>query len=106
MNQSKQSGEYEGDKSCLLHLQGNEERASLAQTPTQLSYHPKMQTQLSYHPKIKIQLLYHPKILTPLPVQISASNFHDLTQITQRRVCFNPKRTENPKRTVFLCALG
>ena len=91
MNQSKQSGEYEGDKSCLLHLQGNEERASLAQTPTQLSYHPKMQTQLSYHPKI----------LTPLPVQISASNFHELTQITQRRVCFNPKRTEKPKAHGF-----
>ena len=38
--------------------------------------------------------------ITPLPAQISASNFHDLTQITQRRVCFNPKRTEKP------CALG
>ena len=37
--------------------------------------------------------------LTPLPAQISASNFHDLTQITQCRVCFNPKRM------VFLCAL-
>lgn len=38
--------------------------------------------------------------LTALPAQISASNFHDLTQITQRRVRFNPKRT------VFPCALG
>ena len=37
--------------------------------------------------------------LTPLPAQISASNFHDLTQITQRRVRFNPKRS------VFPCAL-
>ena len=36
-------------------------------------------------------------MLTALPAQISASNFHDLTQITQRRVCFNPKRTEKPK---------
>ena len=35
--------------------------------------------------------------LTPLSAQISASNFHDLTQITQRRVCFNPKRTVKPK---------
>ena len=39
-------------------------------------------------------------LITALPAQISASNFHDLTQITQRRVRFNPKRT------VFLCALG
>ena len=39
-------------------------------------------------------------LLTALPAQISASNFHDLTQITQRRVRFNPKLT------VFLCALG
>ena len=39
-------------------------------------------------------------LITPLPAQISASNFHDLTQITQRRVRFNPKRT------VFPCALG
>ena len=41
--------------------------------------------------------------LTPLSAQISASNFHDLTQISSppdRRVCFNPKRT------VFLYALG
>ena len=38
--------------------------------------------------------------ITALPAQISASNFHDLTQITQRRVRFNPKRT------VFPCALG
>ena len=40
------------------------------------------------------------KYITALPAQISASNFHDLTQITQRRVRFNPKRT------VFPCALG
>ena len=39
-------------------------------------------------------------MITALPAQISASNFHDLTQITQRRVRFNPKRT------VFPCALG
>ena len=38
--------------------------------------------------------------ITALPAQISAPNFHDLTQITQRRVRFNPKRT------VFPCALG
>ena len=43
--------------------------------------------------------------ITPLSVQISASNFHDFTQITQRRVCFNPRRTEKPKAHVFLCAL-
>ena len=41
--------------------------------------------------------------LTALPAQISASNFHDLTQITQRRVCFNPKRTEKPKAHGFWC---
>ena len=39
-------------------------------------------------------------MITALPAQISASNFHDLTQITLRRVRFNPKRT------VFPCALG
>jgi len=43
--------------------------------------------------------------LTPLSAQISASNFHDLTQITQRRVCFNPKCSEKPKAHVFFCAL-
>ena len=40
-------------------------------------------------------------LITPLPAQISAYNFHDLTQITQRRVCFNPKRTEKPKAHGF-----
>ena len=40
-------------------------------------------------------------VVTPLPAQISAYNFHDLTQITQRRVCFNPKRTEKPKAHGF-----
>ena len=44
--------------------------------------------------------------ITPLPAQISASNFHDLTQITQRRVCFNQSAQKNSMRTVFLCALG
>ena len=44
--------------------------------------------------------------LTPLPTQISASNFHDLTQITQRRVCFNPKRTEKPKAHGFSVRFG
>ena len=39
--------------------------------------------------------------ITPLPAQISASNFHDLTQITSRRVCFNPKHTEKPKAHGF-----
>ena len=41
----------------------------------------------------------HPMIflITALPAQIIASNFHDLTQIVQRRVCFSPKRTEKPK---------
>ena len=45
-------------------------------------------------PRVRSQSL-KTKILpiTALPAQISASNFHDLTQITQRRVCFNPKRT-------------
>ena len=44
--------------------------------------------------------------LTPLPAQISASNFHDLTQITQCRVCFNPKRTEKPKAHGFYVRFG
>ena len=44
--------------------------------------------------------------ITPLPAQISASNFHDLTQITQRRVCFNPKRTEKPKAHGFSVRFG
>ena len=44
--------------------------------------------------------------LTPLPAQISASNFHDLTQITQHRVCFNPKRTEKPKAHGFSVCFG
>jgi len=34
--------------------------------------------------------------LTALPAQISASNFHDLTQITQRRVRFGLKHTLRP----------
>ena len=46
------------------------------------------------------------RVITPLSAQISASNFHDLTQITQRRVCFNPKRTEKPKAHDFLCTPG
>ena len=45
-------------------------------------------------------------LLTPLSAQISASNFHDLTQITQRRVCFNPKRTEKPKAHGFSVRFG
>ena len=44
--------------------------------------------------------------ITALPAQISASNFHDLTQITQRRVCFNPKRTEKPKAHGFSVRFG
>ena len=44
-------------------------------------------------------------LLTPLSAQISASNFHDLTQITQCRVCFNPKRTEKNQSARFFCAL-
>ena len=50
--------------------------------------------------KILLQIFYYSKGLfgiTPLPAQISAANLNDLTQITQRRVCFNPKRTEKPK---------
>ena len=45
-------------------------------------------------------------LITPLSAQISASNFHDLTQITQRRVCFNPKRTEKPKAHGFSVRFG
>jgi hypothetical protein len=45
-------------------------------------------------------------VLTALPAQISASNFHDLTQITQRRVRFNPKRTEKPKAHGFSVRFG
>ena len=44
--------------------------------------------------------------ITPLPAQISAYNFHDLTQITQRRVCFNPKRTEKHKAHGFSVRFG
>ena len=44
--------------------------------------------------------------ITPLSAEISASNFHDLTQITQRRVCFNPKRTEKPKAHGFSVRFG
>ena len=33
--------------------------------------------------------------ITPLPAQISAYNFHDLTQITQHRVCINLDRTHS-----------
>ena len=44
--------------------------------------------------------------LTPLPAQISAFNFHDLTQITQRRVCLNPTRTEKPKAHGFSVCFG
>ena len=47
-----------------------------------------------------------PVTITPLPAQISASNFHDLTQITQRRVCFDPKRTEKPKVHGFSVRFG
>ena len=43
-------------------------------------------------------------LITPLPAPISASNFHDLTQITQRRVCFYPKCTEIQGER-FFCAL-
>ena len=43
--------------------------------------------------------------ITPLPAQISASNFHDLTQITQRRVCFDPKRTEKTLRFGFFIGI-
>ena len=45
-------------------------------------------------------------VITPLSAQISASNFHDLTQITQCRVCFNPKRTEKPKAHGFSVRFG
>ena len=45
-------------------------------------------------------------LITPLSAQISASNFHDLTQITQRRVCFNPKRTKKPKAHGFSARFG
>ena len=45
-------------------------------------------------------------LITPLSAQISASNFHDLTQITQCRVCFNPKRTEKPKAHGFSVRFG
>ena len=45
-------------------------------------------------------------LITPLPAQISASNFHDLNQITQRIVCFNPKRTEKPKAHSFSVRFG
>ena len=51
-------------------------------------------------------LEYKITLITPLPAQISASNFHDLTQITQRRVCFNPKRTEKPKAHGFSVRFG
>merc|ERR1712218_583301 len=47
-----------------------------------------------------LNILFAFNLITALPAQISASNFHDLTQITQRRVRFNPKCT------VFPCALG
>ena len=36
----------------------------------------------------------------------SGNVFHDLTQITQRRVCFNPKRTEKPKAHGFSVRFG
>ena len=45
-------------------------------------------------------------LITPLPAPISASNFHDLTQITQRRVCFNPNRIEKPKAHGFSVRFG
>ena len=44
--------------------------------------------------------------ISPLSAQIGGSNFHDLTQITQRRVCFNPKRTEKPKAHGFSVRFG
>ena len=45
-------------------------------------------------------------LLTPLSAQISASDFHDLTQIPQRRVWFNPERTEKPKAHGFSVRFG
>ena len=45
-------------------------------------------------------------LITPLPAQISASNFHDLTQITQRRVCvIKPKAHRKTQSARFFCAL-
>ena len=41
--------------------------------------------------------------VTPLSAQISASNFHDLTQITGGD---NPKRTEKPKAHGFSVRFG
>ena len=64
---------------------------------------PKYQKETKYS-----NALFDPGLLrlTPLSAQISASNFHDLTQITQRRVCFNPKRTEKPKAHGFSVRFG
>ena len=53
------------------------------------------------YPRDRLLLLL---TITPLPAQISASNFHDLTQIAQ--CALTQSAQKNPKRTVFLCALG